>query len=288
MARFSGLVGRVLGRAVRIFGNLLPDRVTLLLKSNLRMIRKMDYRRHDVYLNIDTEVEYDIRLHSCEKEPETVAWIEEFLRKGDIMYDVGANVGAYALVATKFTEGQAKIYAFEPSFPTFTNLSRNILLNACSGSVIPLYMALSDNSGLETFQYLDLAAGSSCHALEAKGTFTGDTLHSVCEQAIITYTIDDLVRGLGIEVPNLIKLDVDGAELAILQGAEETLHNRQLRSVLVEVNESLQEPAEAIVDCLASAGFELQSKHKFEYGKESESGPFAESYNYIFVRNKTR
>lgn len=285
MEKVKNLVNRALRRLVRLLNKLLPDRFLLLLKANLRLVKKMDYSRHDIYLNIDTEVENDVRLHSCAKEPETVEWIETFLKEGGVMYDIGANVGAYALVASKFTHGKAKIYAFEPSFSTFANLSRNVFLNGCSGSIIPLHLALSDKTGLDNLNYLDLVSGSSCHAFGANVMFTGETFEPVFKQPIIAYTIDDLIEAFGIEVPNLIKIDVDGIELAILKGAEKTLCQKEVRTVLVEVNENLEETANAIVALLTGAGFKLRSKHRFEYGgPESDLDPFSRSYNYIFVR----
>ena len=65
------------------------------------------------------------------EEPFTADWIERSIKPGDVLYDVGANVGPYSLIAAKATSNGARIFAFEPSAPSFHGLSRNILINDC-------------------------------------------------------------------------------------------------------------------------------------------------------------
>jgi FkbM family methyltransferase len=264
----------------------LPDRTMLRVKANLNMVKRMDYDRYDIYLNVDTETEYDVRLHSCKKEPGTIQWIEKFMKEGDVMYDVGSNVGAYALVASRFAHGKAKIYAFEPSFSTFANLSRNVFLNGCSGSVIPLNIALSDKTCFGDFNYLDLTSGSSCHALGENVLFTGEEFEPIFRQPVIAYTIDDLIVTFRIECPNLLKIDVDGIELAILRGAEKTLRRRELKSILIEINENLEVTRDSILEVMVDAGFELDSKSRCVLENDGDSEQFLGCYNYIFVRGR--
>src|SRR5688572_14716010 len=62
--------------------------------------RRLDYDRADIYLRVTSKVE-GFRIHACAKEPFTIEWIHGQLRAGDVLYDIGANVGAYSLVAAK-------------------------------------------------------------------------------------------------------------------------------------------------------------------------------------------
>ena len=110
----------------RMFNSVLPGRVIALVKENIVLIRKMDYDAKPILMNIESSLEYNVRLHSCAKEPETVRWIEEYVREGDVIFDIGANVGAYSLVTSKVANGKARVYAFEPSFLNFAQLCRNI------------------------------------------------------------------------------------------------------------------------------------------------------------------
>ena len=85
--------------------------------------------------------------------------MESNYQAGEVFFDIGANVGAYSLVASKFLDGDLKVYAFEPSFVTFSQLCRNIQLNALSSSIIPLQIVLAEQTGMETLNYSNLDPG---------------------------------------------------------------------------------------------------------------------------------
>jgi FkbM family methyltransferase len=169
-----------------------------------------------------------MRLHSCRKEPETIGWLESSVAPGDVVYDIGANVGAYALVVDRHTNGESIVYAFEPGFANFAQLCRNILLNGCQSRIVPFAVSLSDATGMASFHYSSIGPGAAMHTV---GQPTGRTEYT---QPVLTYRLDDFVEQFGILPPNHIKLDVDGSELAILHGAERLLSSDRLRTLLVE------------------------------------------------------
>src|SRR4030042_1462024 len=103
---------------------ILPVRLQLLIKSSVNVTKKLDFKKCDIFLNVESHLEYTIRSFSCAKEPEMANWFETFFREGDVFYDIGANVGPYSLVASKMFEGKIKVYAFEPGFPNFSQLSK--------------------------------------------------------------------------------------------------------------------------------------------------------------------
>src|SRR3989338_5488154 len=76
-----------------------PDGALVYLKSNIVVIRKLDVQRGDIVLNIDSDVELNTRLHSAAKEPEIEQWFEQYFKKEDVFFYIGANVGAYSLIA---------------------------------------------------------------------------------------------------------------------------------------------------------------------------------------------
>src|SRR3990172_968955 len=104
---------------------MLPPRLWFRILGEARRVKRMDYGRHPIYMCVDSWIENDVRLRSCNKEPGTVEWIENWFRSGDVFYDIGANTGAYSLVAFRFLSGKAKIYSFEPGFVTFPQLCKN-------------------------------------------------------------------------------------------------------------------------------------------------------------------
>lgn len=273
---------KIFASFILVITKILPDRFLLIIKANANSVKKMDYEHCDIFLNIDSAIEYDIRLNSCKKEPETVEWIETFFKEGDVFFDIGANVGAYSLVASKFFNGKIAVYAFEPAFPTFPQLCKNVLLNRCQGCIIPLQIALSDKTIIDNFNYLDLIPGGACHAFGEAIDYKGDVFKPIFKQPILSYRIDDLVKQFEIPIPNHIKIDVDGIEFSILKGADETLENPLVSSILLELEEGREE-AKQIIVFLSRKGFEVHSKHQYVYDG-GDTGPFSKMYNYIFKR----
>ena len=273
--------GAVKGAQATALNKLLSDKVKVGLKSSLQVIARLDYDKCDIFLNIDSDIEYSTRLHSCKKEPEMIRWIETILKPGDVLYDIGANVGAYTLVAAKYHQAKVKIYAFEPSFLNFVKLSKNILTNHTQGCVTPMQIALSDETTLGTFNYNNLTPGGAMHAFGQAVDYKGDAFVPVYQQEVFSYTMDDLIKRFKIPVPNHIKMDVDGIEFKILKGATETLEYPSLKSIIIELDEGDEESSRT-VQFLKERGLEYRSKHK--YTAADDTGPFSKMYNYIFER----
>ena len=196
------------------------------------------------------------------------------LEAGRYFFDIGANVGAYSLIAAKINGKDSRVYAFEPCFSTYAQLCRNIMLNGCEDTVIPLNVVLSDRNGIGWFNYLSLNTGESCHAFGEPLDYLGKEFKPACRQLLLSHTLDDYFKYL--EVPALLKIDVDGIEFEILKGAEKMLSDERVRTILVEVVER-SKSSKAIVDYLKGKGFNLISKNIYDYGESSTS-------NYIFSR----
>lgn len=252
----------------------LPSGLKLGLNSELNVVKKMDYERYDIWLNINSKTENTARLNACKKEPDTVEWVENFLREGDVFYDIGANVGVYSLVAAKYFAEKVKIYAFEPAFMNFSQLCKNIALNQCQDNIIPLQIALSDKTMLDSFNYSSLTVGGAQNTLGEAIDEKGQAFNPVFKQYTLSYKIDDLIANFGLPVPNHLKIDVDGIEFLVLKGAPKTLANESLRSMIVELAEG--ERAREVTSFLSDKGFELHSKYP-----RMTPGLF----NYIFQRN---
>jgi FkbM family methyltransferase len=268
----------VLARFLRA---LLPGTAMAILKENLSLVERMDYAPKPILLNIESRLEHDIRVRSCAKEPETIEWIEKSFKSGDVFYDIGANVGVYSLVAAKANSGGVLVYAFEPAFINYSQLCQNIYLNGSADSIVPLPIALSDETSIESLNYQNLIPGGALHALGQPTDYKGDVFAPVFKQKTLGYKLDDFVRLFGIKPPNHIKIDVDGIEAAILRGAEEIFRSSSIRSVLVEVEEGRSETTE-VVEFLKSNGLEFRSKHSPNFGTWPE--PYVNAYNYIFER----
>jgi FkbM family methyltransferase len=268
----DGTIAAILGGGLRA----LPIRVRALTSERLSSSTgRLDYPGGGIDIAVNSEAELT-RLRPCFKEPETVAWIERFVQPGDVVFDVGANVGAYSLIADRAAGGQCRIYAFEPSFSTFAQLSRNVALNGSAGRVLPLLIALSDTNGLITFNYSSLHPGAAMHALGEPVDSLGRPFQAALSQPVLSYRMDDFIAQFGVPSPNHIKLDVDGVELKVLRGAPGVLAHPGLRTVLVEVEPARPEPGE-IESLLARSGFVVEGRYPH--------GPSADSTtNLLFTR----
>lgn len=223
-----------------------------------RAFVRLDYPKAEIRLSARAAK----RRRATAKEPFTVAWLERELRDGDVLYDIGANIGAYALVAGRIGGPATRVLAFEPGAETFGVLCENVVLNDLADLVVPLPVVLGRETRLGTFRYSDLRAGAAQHDSSGR-VESGDGF--VYEQPVLGFRLDDLVRQFELPRPTLMKLDVDGAEADVLTGAAETLRSPSLRSLIVEL-----EPSEVMVrKILVEAGFEEEetfTRAGVEYG----------------------
>src|SRR3989338_2531024 len=204
-------------------GKIIGDMIQLCISPHDGAIRRLDYSKRKIFLYVTSPNEVLVKLNSCKKEPETVEWIETFLKPGDVFYDIGANVGAYSLVAAKFFNGKIQTYAFEPAFITFNRLCKNIMLNRCAEHIIPLPVALADTSRVDTFYFSNLRPGGTLNVLSEPKGYDGEEFKPLFRQTVLAYSLDDLISEFNLPVPQHIKLDIDGQEWRVLEGAKTTL-----------------------------------------------------------------
>jgi FkbM family methyltransferase len=185
------------------------------------------------------------------KEPCTIEWIAEF-RRGEVLVDVGANVGMYTVWAAK-TRG-VRVYAFEPEAQNYSILNQNLVMNGLGGQVTAYCAALSDAAGFSELHLATLQAGGSCHQLGERVDYKHEPMQPKFSQGCISARLDDLVREGIVAQPDHLKIDVDGFEPKVVAGAAQVLRNAKLRSVLVEINQNLPDHMEVVAE-LGRLGF---------------------------------
>jgi FkbM family methyltransferase len=168
------------------------------------------------------------------KEPETLDWLDEELRDGDVFFDVGANIGLYSLYAAK-RRPSAQVIAFEPAYHNFARLCRNVALNGCA-NVLPCNVPLAESDRLDVFHTSDTEAGSALNAFGGPSAFRAREGATLVKQWALSVSLDQLVSQYDAPVPTLLKIDVDGIEEQILAGAESVLARPTLRGLLIEWN----------------------------------------------------
>jgi FkbM family methyltransferase len=220
----------------------------------------IDYDRHRLRIRADSKYERSWRAGFSRREPWTVAWLEQETRRGDTVYDIGANVGVFSLIGASLLDGHGLLVAFEPGFSSYARLCENIALNGLSSMVVPIPLALSSTSGLQPFTYRTQDPGQSRHTFSADAWTPADgAAHKRYTQPMASVTLDEVIPLLRLPRPNLVKLDADGAEAHILRGGRETLSAEECRSVLVEIDEAHADDA---VSLLESYGFRLEDRHR--------------------------
>ncbi|MGA2737163.1 MAG: FkbM family methyltransferase [Bryobacteraceae bacterium] len=134
--------------------------------------------------------------------------ILEWVRPGMTCYDIGANVGFYSLLFSSLVGPAGSVVAFEPLPENALSLAYHLRINNCRNVAIR-QAAVSDFDGFATFRRAEEnAMGSLSDA--------GDLNVACCR-------LDTLVESAEIPPPGLLKVDVEGAEAALLQGAERTI-----------------------------------------------------------------
>jgi FkbM family methyltransferase len=264
-------------RAVQCACRLIPDKIAVMVHQGTDLVRRLDFSERPVLLHAESDVELRVRLRSVAKEPEMLPWLRQALKPGDTFYDIGANVGAYTLLAAALHDGNVEVIAFEPGATNYAQLCRNIALNPWARRITPIPIALSSRREFVRFAYSDLTAGAALHTVGSASPADDGYV-----QKIIGMALDDLVTEYGLPQPNAIKIDVDGAESAVIGGAVITLRSTSLRSLLIELEDGTAETRE-IERQIAAAGLRQAAKHRC-VPDAAEGSALARFHNFVFMR----
>jgi len=216
------------------------------------------------------------------KEPHTIDWLNEIGPK-ETLLDIGANVGMYSIYAG-VVRG-ATVIALEPESQNYSLLNINIRLNKLDHLIAAYCIGVSDK---DTFDYIfmaNLVAGDANHAV---GEPLNTDLQSFSDdikfaQGCVTYKIDSLVNDNKIPVPDYVKIDVDGFEHKVFEGAKETLRNKKIKSVLIEINPKLPEHL-ALIEQIESLGFKFSQDQVDKAAEKNKGSIFEGMSEYVFRR----
>jgi FkbM family methyltransferase len=219
------------GKVLGIMLGKMPILLSSSLKQTMRLTTSMPLSL-DIKVVVDRMSDYK-RAQFCNKERQTCEWIEKFYKKGDTVYDIGANIGAVSLVSAAHLEKECLVYSFEPLPSSFNMLFKNIMINNFDKVIIPLNMALSNKVEIKTFYLTSIESGSSGHSVN-KGDLPRELKKSM---TVLTNTLDNLVNSYCIKRADHIKIDVDGIDYEVLLGGEKNiLNDSTLKTILIEKN----------------------------------------------------
>jgi FkbM family methyltransferase len=152
-------------------------------------------------------------------EPGTVRCYERIVRKGQIVLDIGANIGAHTLPLARLVGSAGRVVAFEPTRFAYEKLCRNIKLNReVANQIHSIQAMLVGQSGdpAESRIY------SSWPLVAAEDLHTGHRGRRMDTTGCRAITLDEIVADLMLQQVDFIKLDVDGHELEVLRGGRQT------------------------------------------------------------------
>lgn len=212
-------------------------------------------------------------------EPNTIDFLTKSLKSGEVAIEVGANVGAHTLLMAKLTGNEGHIYAFEPTDFALNKLRKNISLNPKLQN-ITIRTELVTN-GEMNLPKLDIRSNWS---IDGKDSNIANTIKN--PKAI---SIDDFALEVKLERLKLIKVDVDGYDFKVLQGAKSTI-SRFKPIIFCELCEyALNEQGDSIKDIfsmLTSIGYQVyleDGTQVEEVGEIIELVGSAASTNGVFV-----
>jgi FkbM family methyltransferase len=206
------------------------------------------------------------------KEPETLEWIDR-LPEGSVLWDIGANVGIYSCYAAK--KSKLNVFAFEPSVFNLEMLARNIYLNELVHLVTIVPLPLSDKLSRSTLNMSSTEWGGALSTFGEEYGHDGKIIDKIFEFPTIGLSMLDAVESLNIPQPDYIKMDVDGIEHLIIEGGLEVLKN--VKGILVEINDQFSTQANVTEKLLLEAGFKLAEKRHADY---FDTVDYAARYTY--------
>lgn len=211
------------------------------------------------------------------KELDTIEWIDGF-DKNDIFWDIGANIGTYSIYAA--LKG-LQVVSFEPAPGNYYLLSRNVEINNLDSNINSYCLAFSNSTKLDTFFMADTALGAAHNSFSKSIDQKGQVYSAKFNQAMIGFTIDEFISKFRPDMPSHIKIDVDGLEDKVIEGAVETLKDKRVKSVLIELDSERKNYCENIIKALDDAGLKLYKKEGI---KKASNGDVCYISNHIFIR----
>lgn len=185
------------------------------------------------------------------KEPETIEWIDRF-EKNEVFYDVGANIGVYTLYAA--INRQTRVLAFEPAAANYFLLNRNIELNNVADKISAYCLAFNDQDAISEMHMRNTDFGSALSSFGEPIDDKGRGYTPQFKQGALGFSIDSFIETFKPPFPNHLKVDVDGLEGKIIEGARKTLANERLKSLSIELDDGRPDYTDSVVAQIEACG----------------------------------
>ncbi|MGH9821895.1 MAG: FkbM family methyltransferase [Blastocatellia bacterium] len=174
-------------------------------------------------------------------EPKMQTALSRLVCENDVVYDVGANAGFFTLLAARLAGNRGRVFAFEPLFENAESIREQVEVNNL-GNCEVVRAAVSDVPGSAPFTITENNSMGRMAGTDEQGELTVETI-----------SIDSFAGAN--QRPNVIKIDVEGAEVKVLEGAALTLSSAPAPKLLIELHG--HEVATQVASFLSGIGFSL-------------------------------
>ena len=219
--------------------------VCLYLKSGLKYkIEKIQGSK--MYLDLsDKGISRDL-IRDKKREITSSEEVKKLLKQNDVVLEIGANIGYYALMESRIVEKNGVIYACEPVGKNYEILNRNTKINNYK-NIETYKIALGDTNQKGK---INISKCSNLHSMS-------ENFNSVETIEVDVLTVDTFLKDK--EIPTLIRMDVEGYEGKIIKGMEKTLMNKKLKNLYIELHPSLMKNDEMmeLLKTLKKRGFKI-------------------------------
>jgi FkbM family methyltransferase len=160
--------------------------------------------------------------------------LHRLVHPGDVVYDIGANIGLYSRFLVQMCRA-SEVYAFEPMSGNLSLLKRNLEIGGCTSTVVLMPIAVGSEDGTAKFQVDDISSATGVLDAVTKGQACRSRhqygLPPICETVQVA-RLDTLLLDQKLTLPNVLKIDIEGAEAMALCGAVRLLRERRPRLVI--------------------------------------------------------
>tara|TARA_B100000902_G_scaffold323839_1_gene317796 strand:- start:992 stop:1861 length:870 start_codon:yes stop_codon:yes gene_type:complete len=220
------------------------------------------------------------------KEPETLKWIDNFEKKESLIFwDIGANIGLYSIYNSSKNVNSTTI-AFEPSSSNLRVLTRNISINNLENHIKVVPIPLTDKENVfQEMRESNFLEGGALNSFGVKFDFEGKEFEPKTRYSLLGTTMNYFIENSILEIPDYIKIDVDGIEHLILEGGNKFLSNKKVKSISIEMSEKFEEQYNKILILMKKFNFDIINEKPNEdiFSKKNKS---SKVYNYIFEKQK--
>ncbi|MFW9875363.1 MAG: FkbM family methyltransferase [Candidatus Thorarchaeota archaeon] len=227
-----------------------------------------------MYLDLkDKGISSDLVLDGI-REPESTRIIQKELKKGDIVVDIGANIGYYALIEARLVGDKGKVYAIEPSPKNFEYLNKNIKLNNVK-NIESYKLAIGDKDGVAK---MNISPHSNLSSL-----VTQKNRKIIGSINVNVTKLDNFLKNK--KYPNFIRMDVEGYEYNIIKGMEDTFKAKKPFKLFIELHPHIMKKKQTtfvlktlmesgfrmkkVTRCFTVAEMKVKSRKEFDYSSKT-------------------